>query len=237
MNTDTPKLDPDNQHTRLRAAREKMKISASEAARSMGVNPSTYTHHENGTRTYGEEEARKYARRLKTTPEYLLLGITSTQKDLVREVDSRAGAGGGGVVDFIQHTQDNGYTIAADAVRDVWQMPDSFIRGELRMDARSAWVVEVQGDSGYDPVSPNAPGSIFPNDRVIVDTRDRRPSPPGPFLVHDGVGLVVKLVEIVPNTDPARIRLSSRNPSYSPYEAVEGEARIIGRVRGRISAM
>jgi DNA-binding XRE family transcriptional regulator len=53
MKNDAPNPDENNQHTRLRAAREKLRISASEAARSMGMNISTYTHHENGTRTYG----------------------------------------------------------------------------------------------------------------------------------------------------------------------------------------
>ena len=105
------------------------------------------------------------------------------------------------------------------------------------MDVSDAWIVEVAGDSGYDPHNPHAPGSVFPGDRVIIDTADRRPSPPGPFAVFDGIGLVVKLVEVVPQTDPVRLRLSSRNPSYQPYEVIEGEAHIIGRVRGRISAM
>lgn len=231
--------EEDNQHTRLRKARERLKISASEAARSMSVNISTYTHHENGTRTYGETEARKYARRMKVTPEFLLLGISPTQQKSagVREVDARAGAGGGGIVESMAVTPSNGITVSADAVRDVWQIPDSYLRGMLRMESASAWIVEVTGDSGYDPEHPNAPGSIFPSDKVIVNTQDRRPSPPGPFLVYDGVGLVIKLVEVVAGSDPVRLRLSSRNPGYSPYEVVEEEAHIIGRVRARISVM
>ncbi len=240
MEDATDPHEEDNQHTRLRKARERLKISASEAARSMSVNVSTYTHHENGTRTYGETEARKYTRRLKVSPEYLLLGIStpSTNKSMVREVDARAGAGGGGIVESMAFTPSNGITVSADAVRDVWQIPESYLRGVLRMESANAWIVEVVGDSGYDPDNPNAPGSIFPGDKVIVNTTDRRPSPPGPFLVYDGVGLVIKLVEVVAgSTDPVRLRLSSRNPAYNPYEAVEDEAQIIGRVRGRISVM
>jgi len=227
----------EDQHKRLRTARERVFPTAAEAARAMAVNIATYTHHENGTRGYGEAEARLYARRLKTTPEYLLLGISATGRDGgIREVDATAGAGGGGLGELIiQHK--SGYTVTADAVRDIWQIPDSFLRGELRAEASTTWIVEVRGDSGYDPTSPHAPGSVHSGDRVIIDTRDRNPSPPGPFAVFDGVGLVLKLVEIVPRSDPVRLRLSSRNPGYSPYEVTSEEAHIIGRVVGRISRM
>lgn len=238
MKNDTPNLDENNQHTRLRAAREKLRISASEAARSMGMNISTYTHHENGTRTYGEAEARKYARRLKTTPEYLLLGITGgSPKGIVKEIDSRAGAGGGGLVDLVNVTDQNGNTVSAEVIKDHWQIPESFLRGELRMEANRALIIEVSGDSGYDPSNPNAPGSLMPGDRVIVDARDTKPSPPGPFLVYDGVGFVVKLCEPIFGSDPPRVRLSSRNPTYEPYDVSAEEGHIVGRVRGRITAM
>lgn len=40
----------------------------------MGVSPSTYIHHENGTRDFGEEAARMYARKYHVTLEWLLLG-------------------------------------------------------------------------------------------------------------------------------------------------------------------
>ncbi|WP_431321653.1 hypothetical protein [Rhizobium sp. YTU87027] len=48
--------------------------SASEAARSLGVSPSTYIHHENGTRDFDEVAAALYARRYHVTVSWLLLG-------------------------------------------------------------------------------------------------------------------------------------------------------------------
>lgn len=163
---------------------------------------------------------------------------SETHKDTVKELDTRAGAGGGGIVDLINVTDEAGNQISGEVVKDIWRIPESYLRGELRVEASKALIVEVSGDSGYDPANPHAPGSIFPGDRVIVDARDRRPSPPGPFLVYDGTGLVVKLCEPVHGSDPPRIRLVSRNPSYKEYEVAldEGHA-IVGRVRGRISAM
>lgn len=158
--------------------------------------------------------------------------------DEVRELDARAGAGGGGVFDLINVTDDSGNQISGEVVKDHWRIPESYLRGELRLEASKAVIIEVTGDSGYDPANPHAPGSIFPGDRVIVDTRDTRPSPPGPFLVYDGTGLVVKLCEPVHGSDPPTIRLLSRNPTYTPYTIALDEGHVIvGRVRGRISAM
>lgn len=241
IETGRESLMKSNQSDRLRAARKAIYTSASEAARAMGVKIPTYTHHENGTRAYGEADARLYARRLRTTAEWLLLGIDhdagKALPESVREINIRAGAGGGGLSAETMVRSINGIVVADELVRDLWKIPDSFLRGELRMRAGSAWIIEIQGDSGYDPSHPGAPGSIFPGDRVIVDTADTRPSPPGPFAVFDGVGLVVKLVEVIHNSEPVRLKLSSRNPSYNSYEVIEGEASIIGRVRGRISVM
>lgn len=157
---------------------------------------------------------------------------------VLRELDARFGAGGGGNESGVEVTTSGGVTIHEDAFRgDPWEMPASFLNTELKVSVSGATVVEVVGDSGYDPADPNAPGSLLPGDRVIIDTWDRRPSPPGPFAVFDGVGLVIKLVEIVQGHDPIRLRLASRNPSYPPYEVTVEESHIIGRVKGRITRM
>lgn len=156
----------------------------------------------------------------------------------LRELDARFGAGGGGVDSTVEVKTNGGVTIHEDAFRgEPWEMPANFLNGELKVSASGATVAEVVGDSGYDPSEPNAPGSLMPGDRVIIDTWDRRPSPPGPFAVFDGLGLVIKLVEIVHGSEPIRLRLASRNPAYPPYDVTVEEAHIIGRVKGRITRM
>jgi hypothetical protein len=156
----------------------------------------------------------------------------------IEEIDVKGGAGGGGGIQFSeQNKPENGIAVSADAIRDYWGLPDYYIKGELKIRRIAAKLIEVYGDSMYDPSNPGAPGSLFPGDRVIIDTADRRPSPAGAFALWDGIAVVIKMVEIVPRTDPIRVRLLSRNPIYSPYEATEGEANIIGRVRARITAM
>lgn len=69
--------------------------------------------------------------------------------------------------------------------------------------------------------------------RVVVDTSDKVPTPPGVFVVWDGLGLVAKRIEHIPFSEPPRIKLSSDNPKYSPYEVTLEEAHIQGRVMGR----
>ncbi|UNZ50606.1 helix-turn-helix domain-containing protein [Agrobacterium tumefaciens] len=60
---------------RLRKARLNAGFTnASAAARSLGVSPSTYIHHENGTRDFGEDAAALYSRRYHVTLSWLLLG-------------------------------------------------------------------------------------------------------------------------------------------------------------------
>lgn len=246
---------------RLRRARAAAGFkTAAAAAAALGIKTPTYTSHENGTRDFGDADAARYSRAFGVAVEWLVFGIepglpepTSDQslgdkmkpgdpnKDAssraVFELDVRAGAGSTGADALVENVTRNGVTMSQDALGARWSIPADFLSGELRIRAGRAFIIEVFGDSGYDPANPGAPGSLFPGDRVIIDTSDLRPSPPGAFAVHDGVGLVIKQVEVIARTDPPRLRLSSRNPAYEAYEVTIEEARIIGRIRGRISAM
>lgn len=163
--------------------------------------------------------------------------VQGTASTSIKELDSKFGAGGGGE-NLLVATPDSYEILNPHAYREEdWAMPRSFLHAELRVDPKKALVAEVTGDSGYNPTEPYAPGSLFPGDRVIIDTQDKRPTPPGPFAVFDGFGLVIKLVEVLQGSDPVRFRLSSRNPAYSPYEVTVEEAQIVGRIKGRISRM
>lgn len=58
---------------RLKAAREKAGFeSAADAARSFGWTESAYRHHENGTRRFGPDAAKRYGRAFKVKPGWLL---------------------------------------------------------------------------------------------------------------------------------------------------------------------
>jgi phage repressor protein C with HTH and peptisase S24 domain len=68
-------------------------------------------------------------------------------------------------------------------------------------------------------------------DIVLVDMDRAAPTPPGVFVLHDGIGLVAKRLEHIPNSDPPIVKVISDNKTYSVYERTADEVNIVGRVR------
>ena len=68
------------------------------------------------------------------------------------------------------------------------------------------------------------------DDTVMLDCSQIHPSPPGIFILDDGVGLVAKRIEIIPSTTPQMLRISSENSAYSNYLRRIVEVHIIRRV-------
>jgi hypothetical protein len=73
-----------------------------------------------------------------------------------------------------------------------------------------------------------------PGETVLVDLSDTRPSPPGLFVVSDGVGPIIRHCAVVPQSSPPDIRLSARNPLYESFTQPLGQAAMIGRVIARL---
>jgi phage repressor protein C with HTH and peptisase S24 domain len=65
---------------------------------------------------------------------------------------------------------------------------------------------------------------------ILIDTSQRVPVPPGIFVIWDGMGVVAKRVEHVPNSQPTKVIINSVNPQYQTYERRAEEVNIIGRV-------
>ncbi len=89
-------------------------------------------------------------------------------------------------------------------------------------------IITIVGDS----MAPDYP----PNTRIMVNIDDRRPTPPGTFIVFDGLWILAKRVEYMPHSDPPTVEISSINPAYKPYRRTLEEAHILGRVVGRWTA-
>src|SRR5579863_10394800 len=130
----------------------------------------------------------------------------------IDELDVRASAGAG-------LTGENEKVVAE------WQVPSGVVRGYSTAPAAEMRIITVMGDS-MEP-------ALLPGQRVLVDTGDRKPSPPGIFVVWDGLGLVIKRVQMLPHSEPARVKISSDNDKYDPYERSLEEAYIQGRVIGQ----
>jgi hypothetical protein len=106
-----------------------------------------------------------------------------------------------------------------------WHVPTSIVRACSTSPATELRIITVVGDS-MEPV-------LQPGQRVLVDIGDRKPSPPGIFLVWDGQGPVIKRLQMLPHSEPPRVRLTSDHPSYAADERPLDEVHIQGRIIGQ----
>lgn len=219
--------------TRLRHAREAAGYaSAAEFARGHGFSEPTYRAHENGQRNPSTPNLKQYAAALGIDWRYLMLGDKLADPDAMipaqvkPEPPSRAVIS----VDELDVRANGGYGLAhdtteAEPVVARWQMPGDILRAQTTAPPKSLKIITVFGDS----MAPD----FLPGERVLVDLDDRRPSPPGVFVLWDGLGLVIKRLELVPGTDPHMLRLIPRNPQYQTYEQPLSDVHINGRVIGK----
>lgn len=121
-----------------------------------------------------------------------------------------AGAGGVAVLDA-----------DGDRLHAQWGIPADYLRHEVRVSPNTVKLIQVKGDS----MMP----TLQSGDRVMIDTADRTPSPPGIFALWDGLGVVIKRLDPVPKSDPPAVRVISDNIAYSPYQVSTEEMQIIGR--------
>ena len=131
----------------------------------------------------------------------------------VPEIDVRASAGPGAWNDEFEQT------------KDTWLFADPLIRHEFRARPEDLQMITVDGDS-MEPL-------LSSGDRILIDVSRRVPVPPGIFVIWDGMGLVAKRIEHVPNSEPSHVVLKSFNPEYASYERPAGEVRVVGsRLQG-----
>jgi len=128
----------------------------------------------------------------------------------IHEIDVRASAGPGAINEGLE-----------DATA-TWLFPEAVVRHELRAAPEHLRMITIDGDS-MEPL-------LSSGDRILVDTSQRIPVPPGIFVIWDGMGLVAKRAEHIPNSDPPRIVIRSVNPEYPAYERDAEEVNLIGRV-------
>ena len=133
---------------------------------------------------------------------------------------------------FLQETTYcyNGHNLANKNIRYNWKIPADFLNS-MKMQSSDVYIIQAIGDS----MNP----TICSGDKLIIDTstKGKKPSPAGIFAIWDGIGINVKRIELIPNTDPQLLKISSDNPNHNPYERKTSECCIIGRVAAVIKRL
>lgn len=215
-------------HERLKIARRDAGYTKkSDAARALGVSYPTYAGHENGTRAYDWETAKKYAKKFNVSAEWLLdgrpeapktssdvLGIspenaidTSVFK-VVPEYNVHVSAGGGAAV-------------GDEEVVAQWPFNPEYLNKFLGLTRAQLALVEVRGDS-MEP-------TLNPGDRVLVNMSDKQISQSGIFVLFDGDGTVVKRVDKRIGDDET-VTLISDNTIHERYDVPLDQVNVVGRV-------
>jgi transcriptional regulator with XRE-family HTH domain len=214
----------------LKLLRQRAGLSIREVAHALGMeNGSSYQHYEDRFRRpflplefVQRLEPIFAGKGVEAAELYALAGIDGSggrarpeQPDgalRIEELDVRASAG-------------DGLTGDGEKIVAQWQIPTELVRAYSTAPADEMRIITVLGDS-MEP-------TLQAGQRVLVDTGDRTPSPPGIFVVWDGLGLVVKRVQAIAHSEPTRVKITSDNPKYENYERSLAEAYIQGRVIGQ----
>lgn len=194
-------------------------------AKALGVNPSVVSRMIAGKRPIKIWEINTICAYLEMeAPDFDNLPRTPSKRDPgIIEVEARAGAGLG----FAPYEEGLVFTAdfetyAQDFAKGVWRMPDRYLAQEIGIEVENARIIEIQGDS-------MAP-TLMSGDRVMVNIKDRRPSPPGLFVLWDGVGISAKRLELMPRGNLSVMNIISDNPLHANYERTIDEVSIIGRI-------
>lgn len=238
-------FDLSTMHGRLASARDAAGFkSPRAAARARGWNENTYKAHEQRNK-FGEDEARRYGRAFGYNWLWLLHKTGEPkgrgQADVdetdsrpprqsrsmvtIREIDVTAGAGGGGEAMVGYRRKTDGSYQPSDLVKAEALFPIAWLNA-MGLDPAFTDVVRVSGDSMWP--------EIDDGDWAFVDRRVYQLKADDIYLIWDGFGVVVKSLQLIRGSKPARVRIISANLKYKIDEVPLSEIRIIGRVRFRI---
>lgn len=200
--------------TRLEQRMEDLRTNPTEVSREANLGQTAVRDWLKRGRSASVDNLAEVARVLETTVGWLLGEDTLTPQTQdaaisIPEYDVRVSAGGG-------------FHIDTETQKDTWPFSRSYIEGELRLPVGKLVVLEAIGDSMFP--------TIQSGDRILVNMADTRISQPGIFVLWDGDGTVVKRLELIPSTEPAKIRRISDNPLHGDYEVMAEDTNIIGRV-------
>lgn len=125
---------------------------------------------------------------------------------MIERLPAYVGAGGGGTGESDRELR----AFSGNLVRELGVRPEDLL------------LIEIEGDS----MAPE----FMSGDQMLVDKRRLSLAQPGAFCLWDGDGYVVKYLEKVPGSEPAKVRVMSGNPRYSSFERLIDEVSVMGRI-------
>ena len=138
----------------------------------------------------------------------------------IAELDVRAGNALAGP---IHEGQDLAYD--HESVVGEWQIPSVVLRAHVHAPASHIRIIQAVGTS-------NVP-HILPGDRLMIDLSQTEIGQGGWFAIWDGSGIIIKQLEIIPYSEPRRVRMWSGNPEWEAREFPLEQVVIRGRMVGK----
>lgn len=115
---------------------------------------------------------------------------------------------------------------AADLPQESWVVPAHLFAHRTQAAPEQIRIFTVQ-DNAMAP-------EFAAGETVLVDLSDGRPSPPGLFVISDGLGPIVRHCAVVPQSKPVQVRVTARNAMVEPCILLLDKVEIIGRVIARL---
>jgi len=72
---------------------------------------------------------------------------------------------------------------------------------------------------------------------VVVDLSDAQPSPPGVFVIYDGMGHMLRHCEFVANSSPQEITISAHCSNFTEQRLFLDDVTIVGRVIAKLQML
>ncbi len=201
---------------RILELRKERRLTLAELADKIGSTPQQIGRLEKGERRLTTDWMEKIAIAL-DVPAEDLMSSSHGERVVIPEIAMHTNAG-------VKSKNPKSDVAESKDILSEWSLPKQLLANQVGAESTMR-IIQVMGDS----MQPE----FNPGDRVMVNTADRMPSPPGVFVLWDGFGLIIKRCEMVPHSKPPRVVLSSANANYATYEMEAKALDIQGRVVGK----
>ncbi len=111
-----------------------------------------------------------------------------------------------------------------DAWQDAWIMPASLLESRTDAPPEKIRIFTIR-DNSMEP-------DFMVGAQVLVDLSDITPSPPGVFILSDGLGHVLRQCDIIPGETPLQVNVLAKNGTA--FRLPLNKAAIVGRVIARL---